>query len=362
MKLLKPVAIVALCAGLAQPLSHYMNRVSRKWVEIRNAKQQPTQVEAERNLARRPVSPAEARAALHSLRVDTCRVERGKRLHRIGFPDGSSVEFTDRRRRGCEPARRSRVVVFTGDQPAATASQTLFADAAARTGSPLEAAEALRFVSQHEGGFDAINTWDRARFSWGFIQFAGGRGFPKVLARFKSQAPELFHRHLGQYGVDVIPGSDGEPKPVCVIPRRNNIVSGRAAEQAFGDSPVLVGLFIRAGRDPEVQRLQIESAFEQYVQPALRAEWSGVVLSSVLRSPKGMAMLIDRKIHDGNNIRIARVVERVQRANYFDPARAESHALLAAVRDALGRAGSSSGRRLQSIYYSDLPGPGWVGG
>ena len=357
MKLLKPVAIVVLCAGMAQPLSNYMNRVSRKWVEARNANQQPTEAEAERNLARRPVSPAEARAALHSLRVDTCRAERGKRRHRIGFPDGTSVEFTDRRRRGSEPARRSRVVVFTGEQAAASAPQSVYEDAARRTGSPIEAAEALRFVSQHEGGFDAINTWDRARFSWGFIQFAGGRGFPKALARFKSQEPELFHRHLGQYGVDVIPGANGEPKPVCVLPSRSNTVSGAAAEQAFGDNPMLVGLFIRAGRDPKVQRVQIETAFEEYVRPALTAQWSGVVLSDVLRSPKGMAMLIDRKIHDGNNLRIARVVERVQRANYFDPARAESHALLAAVRDALGRVGSSSGRRLRSIYYSSLPGP-----
>src|SRR5712692_7918201 len=54
------------------------------------------------------------------------------------------------------------------------------------------AAAALKLVSTHEGNFDAINTYDRALVSVGFIQFAGGRGLPPYLALLKARQPAKF--------------------------------------------------------------------------------------------------------------------------------------------------------------------------
>lgn len=339
-----------------------MTSPSKSWVRIVNGKieiQNPVigEEEAARNLARPSVSLKEARTARASLKREILPDVRGRKIHRIHFQDRTSVEFMDRPRRGGESARRKRVVFYPGDHTASEKPEQLYVEAAVRTGLNEDAARALRFVSQHEGGFDAVNTWDRARFSWGFIQFAGGRGLPPMLAHFKSQSPELFHRHLGQYGVDVIANREGEPTPVYVDPAGGRYLYGDRAEQAWGDNPLLVSLFIRAGQDPEVQRLQIEAACNLYVRPALRAQSSGLVLSTVLRSPKGMAMLIDRKIHDGNCRRIARaftgIETEVARQN---PAFFEGQVLFRALQNALTQ-GRMVRDRLHSIYYSDLPGP-----
>lgn len=314
-----------------------------------------SETQAAQNLARPTVTPAEAKQARSQVGWIKTRESRSRRLHRFTFPEGERVEFTDRPKRPREGARRKRVVVFSGMETAAAEPEQTFLEAAQRTALHGEAARALRFVSQHEGGFDAVNTWDRARFSWGFIQFAGGRGLPPMLAHFKSQSPELFHRLLGQYGVDVLPGRDGDPVPVCVDSGRKRVLYGARAEQRIGDDPLLIGLFIRAGRDPEVQRLQIEAACNLYVRPALNARSSGVVLSSVLRSTKGLAMLIDRKIHEGNCMRLARAMERVQLGSgFWDPSYAEGQVLLRALQDT---ARPMVRERLHNIYYSDLPGP-----
>jgi hypothetical protein len=315
--------------------------------------------EADRNLRQAPVTVAAARQARSGVARLLTRAARSHRHIALGFGAGDRVDFEDRPKRPGESAHRGRVVYFPGSQPAGDAPISTFQEAAARTAVPEEAARALQFVSQHEGGFDAVNTWDCARFSWGFIQFAGGRGFPLLLAYLKAQEPELFQRYFAQYGVDVLPGRTGNPVPLCVDAKRKVMLFGDKAEQCIGDNPVLVGLFIRAGRDPQIQRAQIEAALNQYVAPALSARSSGVVLSSILRSPKGMAMLIDRKIHEGNCRRLARALEGVrQELGFIDPAYAEGQVLLRALRDTANQGRSAVRQRLQNIYYTpELAGP-----
>lgn len=316
------------------------------------------EVEAERNLRRSHVTLAEARAARWAVAQQVTPQSRGRRAFVFSFPDGSLVDFNDRPRRRGEKARRKRVIYFSGTESAAETPEATFVQATRRMELPDDAARALRFVSQHEGGYDAVNTWDRARFSWGFIQFAGGRGFPKMLAHFKSQDPELFHKYLGRYGVDVLPDASGDPVPVCLDTLRGRVLYGDRAEQRIGDDPLLVALFIRAGRDADVQRLQIEAACRLYVRPALTAQASGVVLSSILRSPKGMAMLIDRKIHEGNCLRLARAIKGVRsKVGFLGLAYAEAQVLLRALRDSWRSGRTAVRERLHNIYYSDLPGP-----
>lgn len=263
-------------------------------------------------------------------------------LHRFTFPDGSVVEFSDRPKRPRDQAQRERVVQFIGTERAQAEPDSTF-DAAGRTaGLSLQAIEALRFVSRHEGGFDAINTWDRARFSWGFIQFAGGYGFPPVLAHFKSSSPELFRKLLGDYGIDCLPGPTGAPQPVFLDPVSGAVMRGNSAEQAYGDDPLAIALFIRAGRVTEVKQRQVEAAIRDYASPALTDTFENVRLSDVLRSPQSLAMLIDRRVHEGNVSRLEWALEHARslydRPNPADWPAMEAVILDLAVQDADARA------------------------
>jgi hypothetical protein len=311
-------------------------------------------------LNRAPVTPEDAENERQGVDRQDEAQENGKVLHRFFFADGSTVEFTDRPRRGGESARRSRVVYFEGTQTAGEEPPSTFEQAGKAVGLPADAVEALRFVSQHEGGFDAINTWDCARFSWGFIQFAGGRGLPRAMAYLKTRNPELFRETFAKYGVDIIRSDEGELRPIFVDPDRGKTYYGNRAEQAWGDDPLVVALFIRAGRTPEVKQLQVEAAIRDYVQPALGARYDGTVLSDVLRSEKGLAMLFDRKIHEGNVSRLARVLRtaRAIAAPAESLALIESRVLSLAVSQAAARGEGMIERRLRDIHGSDLAGPG----
>jgi hypothetical protein len=287
--------------------------------------------------SRAPVSAESAAAARRQVRY-----EKDGATHRFSFPDGTQVEFSDRSKRPRDQARRERVVSYIGTEAAAEEPGTTFEAAGRAHGLSPEAITARRFVSRHEGGFDAINTWDRARFSWGFIQFAGGRGFPPALAHFKARSPELFQTLLADYGIDVLPGEDGRPEPVYVDARSGRVLRGSAAEQAFGDNPLNIALFIRAGRVPEVKQRQVEAAIRDYAAPALTADYNGIPLSSVLRSPKGLAVLIDRKVHEGNVGRLEWALEHALivsgARNTADLPRLEPQVLQLAVQDADARA------------------------
>lgn len=257
----------------------------------------------------RLTAPGDAAGARGTVAYRRTRLARGRVRHQFLFPSGEVVEFTDRPRGRREPARRARVLAFGGSQTAAAEPTSTFAAAARAAGLSPAAADALRFVSRHEGGFDAVNTWDSARFSWGFIQFAGGCGLPPALGHFKRHSPALFQVLLARYGVDVQPAADGRPEAVYVNSRTGAVLRGRAAEQAFGDEPLVIALFIRAGRTPEVRQRQVEAAIRHYALPALAGTYRSVPLARVLRSAQGLAMLIDRHVHEGNVGRLGRALE-----------------------------------------------------
>lgn len=287
------------------------------------------------------VAADEADRARAAVKYEKLAGENGGRLHRFTFPDGMAVEFTDRPKRTRDQAKREWVVGYTGTERAAAEPDATFTAAGQASGLSPESVDALRFISRHEGGFDAINTWDRARFSWGFIQFAGGYGFPPALAHFKAKSPELFQKLLADYGVDVLPGANDRPEPVFVNPRNGKVLRGAVAEQAFGDDPLVIALFIRAGRVPEAKQRQVEAAIRDYALPALTGTSRDVRLSTVLRSPQGLAMLIDRKVHEGNIGRLgwalthASIIRNLASPN--DWPKLEGLALDLAIRDADAR-------------------------
>ena len=135
-------------------------------------------------------------------------------------------------------------------------------------------AKALKYVSEHEGRFDAINSYDKAIFSYGFIQFAGGTGgFGPMMAFMKHTYPDTFKERFQNYGIDVEYSiTQGEIKKahlVIVEPMQSKILRLTAAETYLRSDKHLNAVFLKAAYDTKVQRSQIESAYRKYVVPAL---------------------------------------------------------------------------------------------
>lgn len=128
-------------------------------------------------------------------------------------------------------------------------------------------AVALRYVSTHEGGFDAINSYDKAIFSYGFIQFAGaaavGGSLNRVMASMKINAPNLFNRIFQRVGIDSAGGQ------TTVRNDAGATLSGDAAWVYIQRNVPLYGAFIQAGFEPQLIREQLRMANDLYVQPAL---------------------------------------------------------------------------------------------
>ncbi|HYD40162.1 MAG TPA: M15 family metallopeptidase [Anaeromyxobacter sp.] len=186
-------------------------------------------------------------------------------------------------------------------------------------------AAALRHVSLHEGNFDAINTYDTARVSAGFVQFAGGRGLPPYLALLKSRRPASFRTLLQELGIDVeftvASGRIRAARVAVLDPTAARVLRAADAEQAIRADKKLTAALILSGRDGDVQRVQIEAAIRDYVLPSLDANvsWGTVTaaLRDLLRSEQGMAMLFDRAIQEGTGggrIRFERVIRAVHAA------------------------------------------------
>jgi LysM repeat protein len=132
-----------------------------------------------------------------------------------------------------------------------------------------QTARALQYVSTHEGKFDAINSYDRAIFSYGFIQFVGasahGASLNNVLASMKANAPGAFSRVFQNVGIDV------SGNTVTVVDDNGNTLQGDQAWLYIQQTVPLYGAFIQAGFDPSLVLEQLRMANTLYVQPTLKA-------------------------------------------------------------------------------------------
>ncbi|MFC4632497.1 DUF4157 domain-containing protein [Dokdonia ponticola] len=169
--------------------------------------------------------------------------------------------------------------------------------------------KALKWVEHAEGRFDAVNTYDRAIVSFGFIQFAGLRSLEKLLALIKNDSPTEFRDLFQKYGIDVEYNiknnriNKAQATVVDVV--TGTIKRGRPALEAIRKSPVLTAAFVKAGHYIQVQRAQIEMATKKYALPAIKIRFGQNIkvlgtsistskrrISDVMRSEKGLAALI----------------------------------------------------------------------
>lgn len=151
-------------------------------------------------------------------------------------------------------------------------------------GLTLQQARALQYVSTHEGKFDAINSYDRGIFSYGFIQFVGaqahGASLNKVLHSMKMNAPSIFQRIFQRAGIDVEGGT------VTIINDAGRKLAGDPAWLYFQENVRLCGAFIQAGFEPLLVREQLRMANELYVQPSLNFRLDVPIGSTRLRVAK----------------------------------------------------------------------------
>ena len=148
-----------------------------------------------------------------------------------------------------------------------------------------ETAAALQYVSTHEGKFDAINSYDKAIFSYGFIQFTGaaavGGSLNRLLASMKINAPGAFSRVFQKAGIDV------SGSTVIVTDDNGRTLQGDQAWLYIQQTLPLYGTFIQAGFEPALVLEQLRMANALYVQPALTAKLplniAGTQLSVVLQ-------------------------------------------------------------------------------
>ncbi len=174
-------------------------------------------------------------------------------------------------------------------------------------GLTLPQAKALQYVSTHEGGFDAINSYDKAIFSYGFIQFTGaaavGGSLNRVMASMKVNAPSLFNRIFQRVGIDSV-GST-----TTVRNETGTTLTGDSAWLYVQRTVSLYGAFIQAGFEPQLIREQLRMANDLYVQPALNFKLDITVagihivvprLRDILTSEAALTIVIALAINQGN--------------------------------------------------------------
>lgn len=168
-------------------------------------------------------------------------------------------------------------------------------------------ARALQYVSTHEGQFDAINSYDRAIFSFGFIQFTGaaavGGSLHRLLASMEANAPQQFQRVFQRVGIDTDGGF------VTVLDDNGFRLRGDDAWLYIQRNPLLYGAFIQAGFEPMLVREQLRMANTLYIQPALNFKLNVNVggiqinvprLQDILSSEAALTLVIALAINQGN--------------------------------------------------------------
>lgn len=162
-------------------------------------------------------------------------------------------------------------------------------------GHSVDLASALATTSCLEGGFDAIQTYDSARFSWGFIQFGGTGSLTGLVQRLEAECPEAYDRYFARNGIFVRNNR-------LFIRRPGGIFSGKQALDRLHDDPRLWKFFIQASHDSDVRHMQVRHAYENFYRSIANlylpshAQTLGDLVGG---SDWGRAVIFDRAVNGG---------------------------------------------------------------
>lgn len=191
----------------------------------------------------------------------------------------------------------------------------------AKAGIDAPTAKVLQEVSQLEGGFDAVNTYDTGYVSVGFIQFAslkeGAGSLGEMMADYKMRAPADFNRDFHQYGIDC--QADGTLD--VVDPATGVEVTGPTANSVIIQDKRLIAVFQRAGLKSDAFRAeQLGMAVRMFdpvndmVAVTINGQTVNMRIGDIVHSEAGIATLMDRKVNTGKLSSLSQVLSDVAAA------------------------------------------------
>ena len=124
----------------------------------------------------------------------------------------------------------------------------------------------LAFLTADADGFDTVNTYDRAKVTWGFVQWTGGSAsdLTQTLTIIKARHADAFAKSFQAYGIDVV--SD---QLVITPPDGSPAIKGDSAADAIMRNPRLAAVLAHAGRNDEIQKGEVQAASQIEVENAL---------------------------------------------------------------------------------------------
>lgn len=188
-------------------------------------------------------------------------------------------------------------------------SRAIVDQALARSGLSRDAQEILRRISNSEGTFTTVNTWDRAVVTSGFLQWTTGESgdgsLVGLLRVMKEKEPELYRSYYLRFGVDIqgnelkITGPDGAT------------VVGSAAARKVQSDPKLTAVFAAAGTDPRLQDIQVSHGARMKIERMLawQISFNGQILrvGDLINSVYGVGVMADSAVHGGEGTVLAAV-------------------------------------------------------
>jgi hypothetical protein len=163
----------------------------------------------------------------------------------------------------------------------------------------------LHYIAKNEGCFDAVNSYDRAIFSFGFIQFTGGLAsgsmLTRVLQRFKTRDEYAFNECFGKYGMNI----QNYKVPTFQVETLSGIKEGDAAFLEVANDMQLTTAFIASGFRRSMIRSQVEVAMEEYVLKALSPNQlifingANYTLNQLIKTQGGFALRVDLCVNRG---------------------------------------------------------------
>ncbi|HWP60547.1 MAG TPA: peptidoglycan-binding domain-containing protein [Candidatus Acidoferrales bacterium] len=179
----------------------------------------------------------------------------------------------------------------------------------------------LHAVVENEGSFDAVNAYDNAFLSFGILQWTAGAGCAKgelagFLDHLRIRHPAVFEKHFGAFGLEPAALTGGVGSPACGhlclhgqrLDSPEKKLCLRGAEWVYR--------FWRAGRDPIVQRAQVDYASARlgifYRNPGKRI--FGRFVADYVTSELGVALLFDQHVNRPGHVP-ATVAQAVRELN-----------------------------------------------
>jgi LysM repeat protein len=166
--------------------------------------------------------------------------------------------------------------------------------------------EVLKYVASSEGYFDAVNSYDKAILSFGFIQFTGslatGSMLTRVLKRLKIRDEYAFREAFWKYGINI---QDVGSNSFITLETPDGTISGDDAFRAIANDLQLTGIFIASGFRKSMIRSQIEIALEEYVFKALSSNVTLIIngqkeiLNQIVFTQAGFALRVELCVNRG---------------------------------------------------------------